>query len=393
MSPAAMPVGSGHGELRDVLVRPLANAADMRAFIDVAWSIYADDPAWVPPLKLERRLHFSRYNPFLAHGAWQGWLAYRCGLPVGRISAQVDQLHRRRYGGDTGHFGLLEAQEDPAVFGALTGAAEQWLADRGTRRVSGPFNFSINQECGLLVEGFDRPPSLLMPHGRRGYARLLEEQGYSPAKDLLAYWVRVDFDMPPVMRALLDRYGPRARLRPLRREHLKPELEILRDIFNDAWSRNWGFVPFTEAEFAELGRSLRLFVDDELVQIAEVEGEPAAFIVALPNLNEVLKGLNGSLLPFGWVKLLRLLKGRRIRTGRVPLMGVRRRFQNKPLGLALAFLIIEAVRQALFARGIFEVEMSWILEDNSGMRNILDSIGSTLYKRYRIYEKILAPGV
>ncbi|MBI2994356.1 MAG: N-acetyltransferase [Gammaproteobacteria bacterium] len=384
-----MPSGQGPGSVR---VQPVSSRADLRRFIDVPWQVYAGDPAWVPPLRLERRLHLSALNPFLAHGAWQGWVATRDHRPVGRISAQIDELHRQRYSANTGHFGMLEAGDDRDVFTVLFAAAEGWLRERGTRHVTGPFNFSINQECGLLIGGFDTPPSLLMPHGRPWYAARVEEQGYVPVKDLLAYWVRVDFEAPRVMSALLKRFAPRLRVRTLCRPHLRDELRLLRDIFNDAWSENWGFVPFTEAEFAELGQSLRLFVDDRLVQIAELDGVPAAFIVALPNLNEVLAGLDGSLFPLGWARLLWRLKRREIRTGRVALMGVRRSFQNRPLGMALAFQVIDAVRWALRELGIGEVEMSWILEENKGMRNILDCIGSKPYKRYRIYEKQLRDG-
>ncbi len=370
-------------------IKPLTNRQERRNFIKLPWHIYADDPAWVPPLRLERQLHFSASNPFFEHGTWQAWLAYRNGQPVGRISAQIDELHRQRYGKHTGQFGLLEAENDPAVFAALIQTAEQWLAERQAIQITGPFNLSINQECGLLIEGFQTPPSIMMPHGRDWYGRLLEEQGYAPAKDLLAYWAEVDFDPPRVMQSLIRRYSPRVTLRTLRRKRLKEELGILRDIFNDAWSENWGFVPMTEAEFAELGTSLRLFMPDDYVQIAEVDGEPAAFIAALPNLNEVFADMNGHLLPFGWAKLFWRLKRQKFSTGRIPLMGIRQHFQNTPLGMALAFMVIDAARHALLARGIHEIEMSWILEDNSGMRNILDSIGGKAYKRYRIYQKNL----
>lgn len=373
----------------DILVRQVNNYRELGLFIDVAWRVYRDDPNWVPPLRLERRLHFSRFNPFFKHGEWQAWVAFRADKPVGRISAQVDQLHRQCYGGHTGHFGLLELEDDPAVFSALISQAEAWLQERQTSHITGPFHLSINQECGLLVEGFETPPVLMMPHGRPWYGSLLEQAGYSAAKDLLAYWVNVDFDIPKVMSRLLNKYGPQVRLRTLRRKDLKNEMELLRDIFNDAWSNNWGFVPFTKEEFAELGTSLRLLVPDDYVQVAEIDGKAVAFIAALPNLNEILKDIDGKLFPFGLIKLIRRLKGRQIKTGRVPLMGVRKQYQNKPIGMALAFLVIDAVRSALLSRGIGEVEMSWILEDNSGMRNILDSIGSTLYKRYRLYEKKL----
>ena len=353
------------------------------------WLIYEDDPAWVPPLRLERRLHFSSLNPFFKHGKWQGWLAYRNDKPVGRISAQIDDLHRQRYGPDTGHFGLLEGEDSPDVFNALIQAAEQWLIKHQARIITGPFHLSINQECGLLVDGFETPPALMMPHHKPWYGRYLEEQAYEPAKDLFAYWVNVDFEIPRVMSRLIAKYGKQVTLRTLHRKDIKNEMELLRDLFNDAWSENWGFVPFTVAEFAELGNSLRLLVPDDYVQIAEIDGRAVAFIAALPNLNEILSDLDGRLFPFGLVKLISRIKGRKIKTGRVPLMGVRKQYQNRPVGMALAYLVIDAVRSALLRRGIMEVEMSWILEDNSGMRSILDSIGSKAYKRYRLYEKTL----
>ena len=372
-----------------VTMRPVTNRHEMGIFIDVPWRIYADDPMWVPPLRLERRLHFSRFNPFFKHGEWQAWIAYQDSQPVGRISAQIDQLHRQRYGADTGHFGLLECIDDAEVFATLIHTAEAWLAARHTRHVSGPFNLSINQECGVLVDGFDTPPMVMMPHSRKWYSRFLEEEGYQPLKDLLAYWVEVDFEVPRVMSALLKKFSSQVRVRRLRRNKFSEEMGILRDIFNDAWSENWGFVPFTEAEFAELGTSLRLLVPDDFIQIAEVDGIPAAFMVGLPNLNEIFAELNGRLFPFGWIRLIRQLKSRGVRTGRIPLMGVRKQFQNTPLGMALAFMVIDAPRQLGLSRGVRAVELSWILEDNKAMRGILDSIGSRQYKRYRIYGKTL----
>ncbi|SHM09344.1 hypothetical protein SAMN05216428_11363 [Nitrosospira sp. Nsp11] len=373
----------------EVIARPVASRRDIGVFIDVPWRIYVDDPMWVPPLRLERRFHFSRFNPFFKHGEWQAWIAYRNNQPVGRISAQIDQLHRQRYGPETGHFGLFECIDDLEVAAVLMRAAEEWLAARHTRHVTGPFNLSINQECGVLVDGFDTPPMVMMPHSRRWYGRLLEEQGYRPAKDLLAYWVEVDFKVPRLMSALIAKFSDQVRLRPLRRDKFSEEMEILRDIFNDAWSENWGFVPVTKAEFAELGTSLRLLVPDDCIQIAEVDGVPSAFMVALPNLNEIFAELDGSLFPFGWVKLSRIKSRGAVRTGRIPLMGVRKQFHNTPLGMALAFMVIDAPKKLARAVGVQAVELSWILEDNKPMRAILDSLGCREYKRYRIYGKTL----
>lgn len=374
---------------QEVIARPVASRHDIGVFIDVPWRIYADDPMWVPPLRLERRLHFSRFNPFFKHGEWQAWIAYRNNQPVGRISAQIDQLHRQRYGLETGHFGLFECIDDVEVAAVLVRAAEEWLTARHTRHVTGPFNLSINQECGVLVDGFDTPPMVMMPHSRRWYGRLLEEQGYQPVKDLLAYWVEVDFKVPRLMSALIAKFSDQVRMRPLRRDKFGEEMEILRDIFNDAWSENWGFVPFTKAEFAELGTSLRLLVPDDCIQIAEVDGVPSAFMVALPNLNEIFAELDGSLFPFGWVKLSRIKSRGAVRTGRIPLMGVRKQFHNTPLGMALAFMVIDAPKKLARAVGVEAVELSWVLEDNKPMRAVLDSLGCRQYKRYRIYGKTL----
>ena len=374
----------------DIDVRPVNNFIKINKFIRFPWSVYRDDPAWIAPLKLERRLHFSKLNPFFKHGEWQAWLAYRDGQMVGRISAQIDTLHREIYGEDTGHFGFIEAIEDANVFEALCKVAEKWLYDRGARRITGPLGFSLNQECGLLIDGFEHPPMLMMPHSRPWYGPMLEEQGYSPVKDLLAYWINIGYEPTKMMTALSARYGSKIKIRSLNLQNFTAEMALLRDIFNDAWSENWGFVPFTEAEFTELGTTLRLIVPEEYIQIAEIEGEAVAFIVALPNINEIIKDLNGSLFPLGWLKIIWRIRRAQIKTGRVPLMGVRKKFQNKPISLALVLFIIESVRHNLSARGIKEVEMSWILEDNSAMRHILDHNDGKMYKRYRLYEKTLA---
>lgn len=372
-----------------ITVRPVRGYRDMGTFIKLPRSIYADDPVWVPHLLLERRLHCSGFNPFFRHAEWQGWLAFRNGRPAGRISAQIDELHRHRYDSATGHFGMFECENDSGVAAALFRAAEDWLLERGTEQVTGPFNFSINQDCGILVEGFDTPPVIMMPHSRSWYVDLIEEQGYAGVRDLLAYWINTDFEPPSIMKKLINRYSGNTRLRPLNRKRFSEEMELLRDIFNDAWSENWGFVPFTREEFAEIGTTLRLILPDDFIQIAEVDGEAAAFIVVLPNLNEVFKDINGRLLPFGWWQLISRLRGNRIRTCRVPLMGVRKHYQNTPMGVSLAYQVINAAQRPVVGRGIKGVEMSWILDDNRAMRGILETIGCSLYKRYRLYEKTI----
>jgi hypothetical protein len=351
--------------------------------------VYADDPAWIPPLRLERRLHLSRQNPFTEHGHWQGWVAWHQGQPVGRITAQIDQLHQKRYGSRTGHFGFLDAIDDARVFQALTEVAEAWLAQQGVRYLTGPFNLSINQECGVLVDGFEHPPTFMMPHGRAWFAEQLEARGYQRAQDLLAYTIRTDFEHPEPLQALAQRFDDRIRVRPLNRRDFSAELERLRAIFNDGWAGNWGFVPFTQSEFKELGQMLRLLIDDDAIQIAEVDGEPSAFIVALPDINEAIRDLGGRLLPFGWARMLTRIYARRLKRARVPLLGVRRAYQNTPLGTTLAWRIIAACQQPLRRRGIEDLELSWILETNRGIRRLGERTGARVYKRYRLYEKTI----
>jgi hypothetical protein len=308
---------------------------------------------------------------------------------VGRISAQIDELHIQRYQDATGFFGMLEAEDDAETFQALTETAERWLHGNGMRRILGPFNLSINQESGLLVEGFETPPSIMMGHARPYYGSRIEEQGYQKEKDLLAYIVQIGFALPPSAQKLMTRTTRDLRVRPLRKSHFSEDLEILRDLYEDAWSQNWGFVPFTRAEFKQLGTEIKLLAGEEFVQIAEINGKAAAMIVVVPNINEAIRDLNGRLFPFGWLKLLWRLKVAHPKSARVPLMGVRRSYQDSLLGPALAFMVIDAVHAPAAKLGIREVEMSWILEDNLGMRNIIESIGGTVYKRYRIYGKEL----
>ncbi|MFQ5664827.1 MAG: GNAT family N-acetyltransferase [Candidatus Binatia bacterium] len=373
-----------------VYALPVQHRRDRTRFIKVPWSVYADDPVWVPPLVVERRQHLSQRNPFFAHARAQFWVAYRQGRPVGRISAQVDDLHLERYHDATGYFGFLECIDDGPTFHTLFTAAEEWLRQQGMRRAIGPFNFSINDECGLLIDGFDTPPMFLMGHGRPYYDERVKQQGYRKAKDTVAYLLATAQSPPAVMQATVRRAGSgRIQVRPLRLAHLREDLDILRDIFNDAWSDNWNYTPFTAAELAGLGQSLKLFVPPEFVQIAEVDGIPAAMIVVVPNLNESIRDLGGHLLPFGWLRLLWRLKWAGPRTGRVPLMGVRHAYQRSSLGMALVFLLVEAVRGPVAQRGIEQMELSWTLEDNRAMRHIKERLGARLYKTYRIYEKTL----
>lgn len=363
-------------------------------FIQLPWSIYASDPNWVAPLKLERRLHLSRHNPFFAHARWRAWLAYQGNEVVGRISAQIDTARLEQDNDATGAFGLLEGVNDPEVFTGLFNAAENWLRENGMRHVEGPFNLSINDECGLLVEGFETPPSIMMGHAPPYYAAMVEAHGYRKANDLVTYRMHPDYKMTPTMVKIVER-STRARtgqftLRSLNRGQFSAEIELLRDIFNDAWSENWGFQPFTEAEFKDVGTMLKMLVDDDYIKIGEIDGVAVAFIVGLPNINEVIGDLNGRLFPLGWLKLLWRVKVSRPKSVRVALMGVRKGYQRGLTGSGISLAMIDAIKRAFLVRGATEVEMGWILEQNKSMRSIIESIGGKLAKRYRVYAKSLA---
>lgn len=375
--------------LSTIRLEVVSERKQLRDFLALPHRLYSSDPAWVAPLDFEQRQRFSPHNHFFQHARWRGWVAFKDGRPVGRITAQIDEMHLQQHADGAGYFGMLEADDDPAVFSALFGAAEDWLRSEGMQCIRGPFNLHINEEVGLLVDGFSTPPFVLMGHARPYYGSAVEAQGYKPVQDLLAYHVRPDFEAPRVMTKLAQRVSERVVVRCASRKDLLRDAEIMRDIFNDAWQNNWGFVPLAAAEWEDTVNTLIKLMPDEYIQIAELDGEPVAFIVALPNINEATRDLKGKLLPFGWLKLLWRLKVRHPRTARIPLMGVRQEHQHSRLGPTLAFLVIDGVRKALHARGVENVEMGWILESNAGMRNIIETIGGKAYKRYRLYEKLL----
>ena len=339
----------GENEMDELTGAPIdlevvQSRSQRREFLALPKRIYASDPAWIAPLDFMKREQISDKNHFFDHARWRAWIARREGVVVGRISAQIDELHLAQHNDRSGYFGMLEAIEDPAVFAALFGAAEAWLRAEGMERVCGPFNLHINEEVGLLVDGFDTPPFVLMGHARRYYGAAVEAQGYAVAKDLLAYHIRPDFEAPRVMEKLAQRVSDRVTVRPARRKHLAEDAQIMLEIFNDAWEHNWGFVPLAEAEWVDTVKTLTLLMPDDYIQIAEYDGEPVAFIVALPNLMEAARDLDGSLLPFGWAKLLWRLKVGHPATARVPLMGVKQGFQHSRLGPTLAFMVRVAVR-------------------------------------------------
>ena len=374
----------------DIEIREVTGKKMLKTFIRVPWNIYKNDPHWIPPLLFERKEAFSSKHPYFKHAIWRAWIAYRDGEPIGRISAQIDELHQQRYNNKTGFFGLIEAPDDPAVFSALFTTAENWLRSKGMRQIAGPYNLGINQEVGILTEGFDTPPCVMTCHSRRYYGGAVEACGYQPVQELLAYHLNIHtYVIPEAMPELISRCSGRVKVRHLNRKNMISDLEAMRDIFNDAWQHNWNFVPFTEEEFRTIGKEMLMLVPDNFLYIAEVDGEPSAFIVLLPDINEAIADLNGRLLPFGWAKVLWRLKAGRSKSSRVPLMGVRKKYQNTIYGPAMAYSLIEHAINTGIARGLENVELSWILQENKATRNIIERFGGQVSKRYHMYEKQL----
>ncbi|MGH8261344.1 MAG: dATP pyrophosphohydrolase [Steroidobacteraceae bacterium] len=371
---------------------PVSGRAALRRFIRVPFAVHAHDGAWVPPLIMERKEAFSREdNEFLRRSDVAFWIARRGKRDVGRISAQIDPLAQRDGEGVMGHFGCLSAPDDPEVFAELLRTAEDYLRRRGATHARGPFSLSINEETGLLVDGFDTPPMLLMGHDPPYAAGRLETLGYRKEKDVYAYLMDAEALAPAVRRMLERRPAPSVRMRRLNLADYANEIRRMVEIFNDAWSGNWGFVRITEAEADEMAKRMKMLLDQRLVWFAEVGGEAVAFIVMLPNLNEAVRDLGGHLLPFGWAKLLWRLKVRGVKSARVPLMGVRRSFAGTPAGSTMPLHLIGALMRMNDEHfGFRDVELSWILEDNRPMRHILERLGARAYKTYRVYGKALA---
>lgn len=376
-----------------VEIRPVSDAAGRSAFIRAGRVPYADDPHFVAPLEFEvgQRLD-PKSNPGLKDADHQLWIAYRDGAPVGRISAIVNPLHLLRHKDGAGHFGFLDAIDDAEVFGALFSAAENFLSARGMKTMAGPFSFSVNEEVGLLVDGFEWPPYVMMPHGRPYYASRVEALGYRKAMDMYALrYVNERQFIPERRRQFVERAlrSDKVSIRNLDFKTFEADIRTVVDIYNDAWSENWGFIPFTDDLAKHMASELRPIIEKHNVVLCYYEGEAVAFGLVLPNINEATRDFGGKLLPFNWARLLWRLKVKGLSTARMPLMGVRKKLHGKPVGAAFAYKIIDLVNSENIDRGLASSELSWILETNGPMLAMLLEIGGEKYKTYRIYEKSL----
>ncbi|MEH3098652.1 MAG: N-acetyltransferase [Sphingomonas adhaesiva] len=378
-------------------ITPVATRADRKAFVDLPFRLYRDDPHWVPPLKGEALgLITPEKNGWYSHAEAQLFLAHRDGRVVGRISAHIDTLAltmpaAQGFGPGVGQWGLMEA-EDEQVFAALLAQAEDWLRGKGMTRALGPISQSIWEEPGLLIQGYDHPPTVMMGHARPEYRGWIERAGYLPVKQLQTYELDITQEFPPLVKRIIrsGEKNPSIVVREVDKRKFEEEAAIILSILNDAWSDNWGFVPLTPPEIKDVGVKLKPIVFNDLIRIAELDGRPVAFMITLPDLNEAIAPLNGHLLPFGWARLLWWLRKPRVRTMRVPLMGVVKDLQSSRLASQLAFMLIEAIRRASVANyGASRGEIGWILDDNQGMNSIATAIESRVNKVYQIYERTL----
>ncbi len=372
--------------LPSVHVTPVRGRQDLRYFLKFPWHIYHGNPAWVPPLLLDlKKLLDPRKHPFHRHAEVQYFLAWRGEEVVGRIAAIVNHQHVQFHDDATGFFGFFESVDDERVAVELLTAAEQWVSERGMQRIRGPMSFSTNEECGLLVDGFRYPPTVMMPYNLPYAAQLIEAAGYTKAKDLLAYVL--DEVTPPerLVRGVARlQQSQNITIRPINLRRFRQEVELILAVYNSAWERNWGFVPMTKAEVDGLARQLRWVGNPNLCLIAEIKGEAVGFALALPDYNQALRYIDGRLFPFGLLKLL--WYQRKINAARVLTLGLKPGFRHMGID-AMLYLRLwqEAPKNDYTAR----VECSWILEDNWPMRRGLERLGARIYKTYRIYEKTL----
>lgn len=373
-----------------VSIDPLSRSKkDLHRFFDVADRIYKNDPNWVPPLRDDLARVFADRNPFFLHAEMQLFVARRENEDVGRIAAILDRNHNEFHGEKTGFFGFFESENDRAVSDALLGAAAEWARKRGMEVLRGPANPSMNDEAGLLVEGFDTPPVLMMTYNPRYYATLLEEADFHKAKDLLASW----FEIGPEPLARFDRINERFRrrnrdilVRKVSKGSLKADLPKIRDVYNAAWEKNWGFVPMTSEEMDFMAARLKPLLDENFLFLAQVRKpdaslEPVGFLLALPDYNTAIQPLRGRLLPFGWLKFLLGLK--KIRTLRVLTLGLKKDYRMR----GIQSLMFEEGLKAALKRGLTGCEISWMLEDNDLILRSVRLWGGRLYKTYRMYDR------
>jgi hypothetical protein len=362
-----------------------------RDFLDLVDRVYRDDPNYVRPLDMDvgDRLD-AKKNPFFDHGEASAWVAYRDGEPVGRISASLDRSHLERYRDGAGFFGFFDTIDDEDVARLLLDAAAGWLKSRGLERMHGPLSLNINEELGCLVEGFDTPPVIMMPHHWPYQGRLIEKAGFDKLKDFYA-WTYDIGRVPPRAQRAHDEIAalPEISARPIDMKHLEDDLKLIMDVFNDAWSDNWGFVPATAREIKKMSEDFKLIAMPEITRLVFIDGEVAAVALALPNINELIHDAHGKLFPSGALKLLWRLRVRGPKSGRLLILGIRRKWRNARRYAGLSAYLYVALNQAGHLLGMRRGELSWTVEDNAPINAGIRMMGGRIYKIYRVYARSL----
>jgi hypothetical protein len=373
-----------------ITVRAHAPGTDVRDFLRAADVVFAGDPQWVRPLDFDivQRLD-PKKNPFFKRAEAMYFTAWRGDALVGRCSASVDPEYLKLHQNDTGFFGFFDTIDDDAVGRALIDRAAEWVRGKGMKRLSGPFSLYPNEEVGVLVEGFDTPPNLMMAHSRAWQGRVAEASGLTKEKDLYAWRYDVGETPKRALRAIeaLKADAPEIKLRSLKKSRLEAELKVILEIYNDAWEGKWGFVPAVPDEVAKMAEDLALVIDEDLAFIAEIEGRPVGMCILLPNLNECIPDLDGALFPFGWAKLLWRLKVTRPKSARLMLLGIRKELRNVRRYMPLSVVMYAEVLARGRAKGYQWAELSWTREDDSPINSGIANMGAKIYKRYRVYER------
>lgn len=373
-----------------VVVREIPLGGKLDDFLNVVDRIYADDRRYVRPLDFDIKGRLTKKNPFFQHADGTIFAAYKNGECVGRATAQIDHAWNDRYKERSAFFGFFETIDDQEVATALLERAEKFARERGMNRLLGPMSLNSNEEMGCLVDGFETPPMVLMPHHRAYQGGLIEGAGFVKCKDVYA-WKYVVGGLPARAKKAVEQIQalPEVTARHVDKSKIEQEIALVMDIFNDAWSENWGFVPLTQPELKKMADEFRLILVPELTYIVSIDGEPAAFAIAVPNINEHVKDLNGKLFPTGAIKLLWGLKTQGTKTARLALLGVRKKFRNvKKYGALSTFMYAELAKSGQ-RLGINWGELSWTLEDNAPVNLAIKFMGGKIYKTYRIYEKPL----
>ncbi len=372
-------------------IRQTAMGADLRDFLDVVDVIYKDDPRYIRPLDMDLKDRLNpKKNPFFEHADGVVFTAHRNGKCVGRVTAQIDREHLARHKDDVGFFGFIDTIDDAEVARALLARAEGWLKERGLKTIRGPFSLSINEEIGCLVDGFDSPPVLMNPHHRPYQGGLIEQAGYTKAKDVWGWRYEVGDPNARVKKAQEDiRAMPEVTVRPLSKKHIDRDVAMTLDIFNDAWCENWSFVPATKAEAQKMAADMKLFLVPEITTLVLIDGEPAAVAIALPNVNELIADLHGKLFPLGLPKLLYRLKVEGAKSGRLILLGIKKKFRLQRKYAALSLFLYAEMNDGGKRAGMTWGELGWTLEDNAAVNAGIRMMGAKKYKTYRVYEKSL----